>query len=167
MPTTMVDQRIELLLQLVDQAYGKKAWHGTTLRGSLRGLHAATALWRPAPDRHNIWELILHTAYWKYIVRRRLSGDKTLSFPRKPSNWPAQPVEGTAKQLTSDIALLQREHDLLREAIADFPASRLNGRALESEWTYVEHIHGIAAHDLYHTGQIQLLKRLVPPGVHE
>ena len=59
-----------------------------------------------------------------------------------------------------DIALLQGEHDLLREAIRSFPAPKLNRRAPESKWTYAEHIHGIAAHDLYHTGQIQLLKRL-------
>ncbi|MEE9155565.1 MAG: DinB family protein [Gemmatimonadota bacterium] len=154
------DSRIALLLQNIDGAFGKKAWHGTTLRGSLRGLEVRTALWRPAKGRHNVWEYILHTAYWKYIVRRRLTGDKTLSFPRKPSNWPDPPEGGTAKALKHDIALLQKEHDLLREAIEAFSASRLNRRAPESIWTYADHIHGIAAHDLYHTGQIQLLKRL-------
>ena len=156
------DQRIALLLQVADQAYGVKSWHGTTLRGSLRGLDPETALWRPAPDRHNIWEYLLHAAYWKYIVRRRLTGDKTLSFPRSPSNWPEPHEASGAKQLKVDIALLQGEHDLLREAIRSFPATKLNRRAPESKWTYAEHIHGIAAHDLYHTGQIQLLKRLRP-----
>lgn len=154
------DQRIALLLQLTEQAYGVKSWHGTTLRGSLRGLRSEAALWRPAPDRHNIWEYLLHAAYWKYIVRRRLTGDKTLSFPRSPSDWPRPPEDGTPKLLKADIALLQQEHDLLREAIRSFPAVKLNRRAPESKWTYAEHIHGIAAHDLYHTGQIQLLKRL-------
>lgn len=151
---------VELLLRVVDQAYGMKSWHGTTLRGSLRGLSVDTALRRPAASRHNIWELILHTAYWKYIVRRRLTGDKTIRFPRAPSDWPAIPEGGTAAELQADIALLQQEHDSLREAIAGFPASRLRRRAPGSEWTYADFIQGIAAHDLYHTGQIQLLKRL-------
>src|SRR3954464_6244487 len=80
-----------LLLRVIDQAYGQKSWHGTTLRGALRGLTAEEALWRPGPNRHNIWELTLHAAYWKYIVRRRLAGDSVGSFDRKPSNWPDIP----------------------------------------------------------------------------
>ncbi|HEY0351427.1 MAG TPA: DinB family protein, partial [Gemmatimonadales bacterium] len=65
---------IDLLLEMLDQAYNQKGWHGTTLRGALRGLTPKDALWRPAPRRHNIWELTLHAAYWKYAVRRRLAG---------------------------------------------------------------------------------------------
>src|SRR2546422_6033044 len=76
------DARINLLLQVYDQAFDHKAWHGTPLWGSLRGLRPQGALWRPGRGRHNIWEVVLHTAYWKYIVRRRLARDATLSFPR-------------------------------------------------------------------------------------
>ena len=151
---------ISLLLRIVDQAFDTKAWHGTTLRGALRGLTPDVALWRPAPERHNIWEYLLHAAYWKYIVRRRLTQDKSIRFGRAPSNWPSPPDPATVKSLKADIRLLVEEHRLLREAIADFPANRLNGKAPESQWTYGDHIHGIAAHDLYHTGQVQLLKRL-------
>ncbi len=166
MPKTNTDSRIVLLLEVVDQAYSDRAWHGTTLRGSIRGLSVDKAIWRPAPERHNIWELILHTAYWKYIVRRRLTRDKTLSFPRKPSNWPSPPERRTTMHLKNDIALLQKEHGLLRDAIERFPPSQLQRRAPESKWTYAEHVHGIAAHDLYHAGQIQLIKKLssCPPG---
>ena len=69
-------KEIHLLLQLIDEAYEKRAWQGTNLRGSLRGLTAQEAAWRPAPERHNIWEIVLHAAYWKYIVHRRLLGEK-------------------------------------------------------------------------------------------
>ncbi len=150
----------DLLLHIIDQAYDTKAWHGTTLRGALRGLTVETAVWRPAPARHNIWEYLLHAAYWKYIVRRRLTGDKSLSFPRKPSDWPRYPDDPSAKDLKADLALLGTEHRLLRDVVSRFPVRRLDGRAPESQWTYAEHIHGIAAHDLYHAGQIQLVKRL-------
>src|SRR5881628_931586 len=67
------DPRITLLLDVYDQAFDHKAWHGTPLWGSLRGLTQQAALWRPGRGRHNIWEVVLHTAYWKYIVRRRLA----------------------------------------------------------------------------------------------
>ena len=51
---------LRLLLDLVDEAFDRKAWHGTTLLGSIRGVSVDAAAWRPAPRRHNIWELTLH-----------------------------------------------------------------------------------------------------------
>jgi len=136
-----------LLLRILDDAYERKAWHGTNLRGSLRGVTAETALWRPAPDRHNIWELAVHCAYWKYTVRRKLTGEKRGSFPRKGSNWlPA------GDDWQGDLRLLGAEHRALRSAIAGANAQQLE--KLERL------IYGVAAHDAYHTGQIQLIKRL-------
>ena len=77
----------ELLLANLEAAYAKHGWHGTTLRNAIRGLTADDVAWRPAKSRHNIWELIAHAAYWKYVARRRLRGAKRGSFPLKGSNW--------------------------------------------------------------------------------
>ena len=137
----------DLLLRILDDAYERKAWHGTNLRGSLRGVTADEARWRPAPGRHNIWELAVHCAYWKYTVRRKLTGEKRGSFPRKGSNW--LPVAGDWQD---DLRLLRDEHRALRSAIAGASAQQL--KKLERL------IYGVAAHDAYHTGQIQLIKRL-------
>ena len=156
-----LDDRIELLLEMLDQAFDRKGWHGTTLRGSLRGMDAEQALWRPAPGRHNIWELTVHAAYWKYAVRRRLVGDAMGSFARKPSNWPAVPTRADQKAWKLDIRLLESEHRLLRECVRTLPPARLEERSPQGVWTNAEEIHGIAAHDLYHTGQIQLIKKLM------
>ena len=71
---------IKAALELIDEAFVKKAWHGPNLRGTIRGLSAAEAAWRPGPGRHSVWELVVHAAYWKYAVRRRLSGEKRGSF---------------------------------------------------------------------------------------
>jgi hypothetical protein len=155
------DPRIELLLEVVDQAFDQRGWHGTTLRGSLRGVTADEALWRPAPGRHNIWELTVHTAYWKYAVRRRLTGGETGSFARKPSNWPAVPDTPDAAAWKSDIRLLEAEHRLLRDTVRTLPPAKLKALSPQGVWTMAEEIHGVAAHDLYHTGQIQLIKRLM------
>ncbi len=62
----------DILLGAIDEAYDKRSWHGTTLRGSLRGMSAAAATWRPADGRHHVWEIAVHCAYWKYVVRRRV-----------------------------------------------------------------------------------------------
>src|SRR5437870_5154782 len=73
------DRRMKLLLDVFNQAFSGRSWHGTPLWGALRGVSPSLALWRPGRGRHNIWELVLHTAYWKCIVRRRLLGDQGLS----------------------------------------------------------------------------------------
>ena len=155
--------KLELLLTALDQAFDHKAWHGTTLRGSVRGLSAEAAAWRPAPGRHNVWEIVLHTAYWKYIVRRRVTGVRDAPFPRKGSNWFASPASPSEREWRADVALLQEEHRKLRDAVAAFPPRDLGKLSPKKKWTREEEIFGIAAHDLYHAGQIQLLKRLRTP----
>ena len=144
---------IDVLLANLDEAYDRKGWHGTTLRGSLRGLTAEEVLWRPAPRRHNIWELAQHCAYWKYAVRRRLTGEKRGSFAMKGSNWFAA---GTADERgwREILRLLDDEHQRLRSAIESLPKRAFDERKR------VRLMYGVAAHDLYHTGQIQLIKRL-------
>ena len=89
-----------LLVRMIDQAFDAKGWHGTTLAGAIRGLDVDHALWRPNEQRHNIWELVLHTAYWKYVVRRRLTGERGRGgFARTPSNWPASPKSPSASSI--------------------------------------------------------------------
>jgi len=156
------DRRIALLLEILDQAFARRGWHGTTLRGALRGVTPEMALWRPGAKRHNIWELAIHAAYWKYAVRRRLAGASTGSFERKPSNWPAIPQPADVVAWRRDIRLLEEEHQQLREVVARLSPADLDRRSPKGVWTNAEEIHGVAAHDLYHTGQIQLLKRLMP-----
>jgi hypothetical protein len=152
---------IELLLEVLDQAFDRKGWHGTTLRGALRGVAPEAALWRPAPERHNVWELTLHAAYWKYAVRRRLAGAAVGSFDRKPSNWPAVPAPADLRAWKRDVAFLDAEHRKLRKVVSGLTPAALKLRSPRGVWTYAEEIHGVAAHDLYHTGQIQLIKRLL------
>ncbi len=160
MANKKTDSRIALLTEILDQAFEKQAWHGTNLRGSLRGLSIKQLLWRPSPKRHNIWENVLHTAYWKYAVHRRLTGGEKGSFPRSPSDWPRIPDRPDSKAWKLDLALLTDQHKLLRQAIIDFPPSKLYSPPPKSKLKYIHLIYGISSHDLYHAGQIQLLKRM-------
>ena len=152
---------MRVLLAVLDQAYDHKSWHGTNLRGSLRGLTLETLAFRPGPGRHNIWELAMHAAYWKYAVARRLASEKRGHFPIKGSNYFVRPQEASEKAWRQDLAVLDDCHKHLREVVAHFPASHLHeARGATGTWTAAETIAGAAAHDLYHAGQIQLLKRL-------
>ena len=152
------DARRTLLLQVLDQAFSGRSWNGATLRSALRGLTPASALWRPGPGRPRIWDYLLHCAYWKHTVRRRISAASIGDFPRSPANFPAVPARPTAVALRADIRLLEAEHRALRALVERMPARQLEQRA--GRWRHEEQIHGVAAHDCYHTGQIQLIKRL-------
>ena len=154
-------KEIALLLQLVEESYEKRAWQGPNLRGSIRGLTAQEAAWRPGLERHNIWEMVIHAAYWKYIIRRRIVGEKKGSFPLKGSNWIKRPIVLSENAWREDVRLLDEMHRSMVEAIVSLKPSKLYHKPAGSKFTNLSVIHGIACHDVYHTGQIQLLKRLM------
>lgn len=153
---------IDSLLVSIDQAFDHTSWHGPNLMGSLRGVGARQAAWRPAPGRHSIWQLAVHAAYWKYRVYRWLDEAPPRSFDKKGSNFFDAPEPDTAEQgdWDQDLALLRAWHARLRAAVAGFDAERLDDTARRSQRTFRDLILGVAAHDVYHAGQIQLLKRL-------
>jgi hypothetical protein len=156
-----VAPEIRLLIENLDHAFGGRGWQGTTLTGALRGVTPARALWRPRRNRHSIWELVLHAAYWKYVVRCRVRGHwPPEGFPRAPSNWPATPARPDARQWRADLRLLRDMHAELRAVVTALPSRQLRARSPRGTWSYAEMICGIAAHDVYHTGQIQYIKRL-------
>jgi hypothetical protein len=151
---------IDQLLAIVDAAYNRHSWHGTNLRGSIRGLTPAVAAWRPAANRHNIWEIVVHAAYWKYIGLRRLTGGARGSFPLTGSNFFERRTGLTDAQWKADVKLLDAQHQALRAAIAGLSARELKATPPGSKVSNFSLLSGVAAHDLYHAGQIQLLKRL-------
>ena len=150
---------LALLTDLLEDSYRRRPWQGVSLKGSLRGVRASLAAWRPGRGRHSIWDLVLHAAYWKYAVRRLLTGEKRGTFPRKGSNWFSSPASATEKEWKELLAFLDEEHRKLVEA-----ASRLSRADLwrkpKGSRSIAEILAGVASHDVYHTGQIQLLKRL-------
>jgi hypothetical protein len=154
----------QVILRNLDQAFDEKSWHGTNLRGSIRGLPMAELVFRPREGGNTIWELVVHCAYWKYAVRRRLTGEKRGGFAYEGSNFfprPSRVEEASEADWKRDVRLLVAMHRALRQAVEELPPKRLD--EVSTEGTPAPHrdmLLGIAAHDLYHAGQIQLLKKL-------
>lgn len=146
----------ELILKLIDEGYEKKTWHGPNLKQAIRGVTARQAAWRPDSGRHNIWEETLHAAYWKYAVRRRIEGGKRGSFVLEGSNFFPRPEKGKTGEAAwnADKQLLEREHRAMRAAIE---------KALHKprDAKFLKQLYGVAFHDVYHAGQIRLLRRLM------
>ena len=145
----------KLVLTLLDEAYVRKTWHGPNLKQSLKGVSVVQAAWRPGAGRHNIWEVALHAAYWKYAVRRRIEGNRRGSFALKGSNFFARPEKGNATEAAwnADKKLLEREHRAMHAAIAKALCKPRDAK-------FLRQLYGVALHDIYHAGQIRLLRRL-------
>ncbi len=146
----------KLVLALLDEAYEKKTWHGPNLKQSIKGITAKQAAWRPRPGRHNIWEVTLHAAYWKYAVRRRIEGGRRGSFVLKGSNFFVRPEKGKLNEAawSADKKLLEREHRALHVTVAKVLRTARAAKLLPQ-------LYGVAFHDIYHAGQIRLLLRLM------
>jgi len=150
---------MQILTDLLIESFQSKAWHGPNLRGSLRGLTARQASRRPGVRRHSIWEIAVHCAYWKYIVWRRILGEKKGSFYRKGSNWFT--VGTSKKDWQADLVMLRTYHEQLLKAVRTMKPSDLRKTPRGSTVSTAAILRGIASHDVYHAGQIQLIKRLV------
>jgi hypothetical protein len=146
------ETRRALLLDVIDHAFDEVSWHGPNLTGSYKGLSASQAS-RSVRGRKTIWEQLLHATYWKQRVLNKLT--TTTRFPRRGSNWPPMPDERTEKSWRADQTLLRDVHARLRRAVVTLPPATLADRKI------LWHIYGSAAHDLYHAGQIRLVRRMI------
>lgn len=153
-----MDAKKSLILRMFDEAFNRKAWHGPNLRGAVRRLNEKQAVWRPAAGRHNIADIVVHCAYWKYTVRRLIRGDKRGSFRLKGSNWFDLPPRLSASQWREYVSWLDEEHALLREAIESARLDRPLAPGRKD--TIAARVYSIAMHDIYHAGQIQVLKAM-------
>lgn len=153
----MTDARIAELLRQLDQAFDAPAWHGPTLADAIADLDEAAARWRPAPDAHNAWEYIVHAAYWTYRVLRLVAEAPPAAFDQPGSDFFERPAPG--RTLDADRQRLGDWHRRLRTAVAAFDPARLDQTAY-NDYSYADVIRGLAAHHLYHAGQIRLLRRL-------
>ena len=133
------------------------AWHGPSVLEALEGLTEGSAHRHPSPDAHSIWELVLHLAGTYRLVLRRIAGDSTpLSADE---DWPVVSVS-TEPEWAAALRTLRELNQQLRREVAAFDPARLDQPLVEESpyRAYVQFI-GVTQHDLYHAGQIVLLKR--------
>jgi uncharacterized damage-inducible protein DinB len=147
------------LADQIHRAFAGDAWHGDSIRELLNGVDAATAAAHPIEGAHSIWELVLHIAAWDDAVRRR-TGGTAVTLNDEQNFPPVKDASESAWYKALDHA--NRTHDELVKAVADFHDSRLleqvPGKA-ESYYNFFYMFSGIVQHELYHAGQIALLKK--------
>lgn len=159
-PKDMVSSISEpvLIAEQLRRAFEGDAWHGPALLEILQDMDAAKAAAKPLPDVHSIWELALHVAVWDSVGCRRLAGEKCQ--PDGTDNFPLVPKRATNAAWRKAVAQLKRSHDVLVKTVRALPESRLRERVPGKRYDFYFMLHGIAQHELYHAGQIAILKKL-------
>jgi len=138
-------------------AFRGEAWHGPSLLELLSDVDAATAAAHPLPDAHSIWELVLHIAAWDEAVNLRIVANKPVSL-KGDKNFP--PVRDKSKAAWKKaVAHLKIAHAALIKSVAALPDSRLQDRVPGKNYNLYIMLHGVTQHELYHAGQIALLKK--------
>jgi uncharacterized damage-inducible protein DinB len=145
-----------LIAEQLRRAFEGDAWHGPALLELLQDVDAATAAAKPLPDVHSIWELVLHVAAWDRAACRRLGGETVqltgiANFPVVPN-----PTEAAWRKAVTHA---KRTHDVLVKTVAALPESRLRERVPGKRYDFYFMLHGVAQHEVYHAGQIALLKK--------
>jgi uncharacterized damage-inducible protein DinB len=138
------------------RAFDGNAWHGPALLELLADVDAATAAAKPLADVHSIWELVLHVAAWDGAAIVRLGGEKCQ--PEGAANFPPV-VNPTPAAWRRAVAEMKRTHQALVKAVGALPDSRLRDRVPGKRYDFYHMLHGMAQHELYHAGQIAILKK--------
>ena len=149
---------IERILDQLKRAYEGNAWHGPSVKEVLSGITAEQAHARPLANAHTIYELVRHIGVWEDAGRQRLEGDRAAIEISSPEDWP--PIYDKSEeawQRTKDA--LDRGHQVFVKAIARVPELRLDEPILEGMSSVYVTLHGVIQHDLYHAGQIAMLKK--------
>ena len=147
-----------LVADQLRRAFYGSAWHGPAVLELLKDVNAVTAAAKPIPDVHSIWELLLHVEAWDRAGLIRLSGKKCQMTGVK--NFPSVTTP-TDAEWRETVAKVKRTHDELVEVVGGLPESRLRDQVPGKRYDFYHMLHGIAQHELYHAGQMAILKKAV------
>jgi uncharacterized damage-inducible protein DinB len=149
--------RVDDVIAALRGAFEANGWHGPTVLGSVRGVSPLDAGRKPPRAHHSIHELVDHIAYWEAVVLRRYLGPGKQS-PRGRGDW--RPPAGS---LAESVRRMEEGHRALIAAVSALRDEDLDRKVPTSSGPrpLVEVLHGLAAHDAYHAGQIRLTRKLL------
>ena len=147
---------MERIADQLKRAFEGEAWHGPAILELLKDVTAEQAAKRPIAGAHTIWEIVLHMTTWKNVLRRRLLGE--IFRVTAEEDWPSVGRTDDAEWQAA-IARLKSTHDQLSRVVASLDEARLDEPLVKDGSRGYIQLHGIVQHDLYHGGQIAVLKK--------
>ena len=146
---------VEILADQIGRAFWGESWHGPSVHEVLSGVSAEDAAAHPIPGAHSIWEIVLHMTAGYRLVLRRVRGEQAPFSVDE--GWPLVPVL-SSEAWRESLRTLEQLNQELQSAVRVFPSDCLS-EALGSEYSAYTQFCGAPQHDLYHAGQITVLKK--------
>jgi len=151
---------IERILDQLQRTYEGNAWHGPAVRELVKGVSARQAAAKSVPAAHSIWGIVLHMTAWQDVTRRRLGGEVVIDLPSE-LDWP--PIQDQSESAWQQaIEHLTQSKQQLHRAISQLDDERLNDAVPGKDYSVYVMLHGVIQHNIYHAGQIALLKKISP-----
>ena len=149
-----MDSEARVLVDFMDSVFYGPGWHGPELYPTLQSLSVEQALQPAGPDGYSAWQLVLHCAYWKHIILKRL-GVTDAPFERAPDDFPALPEHKDRGAWERDLQLLVDKHEALKAVVRRLGNAELGQASTDERFSRESLVLSIAAHDAYHTGHLR------------
>lgn len=157
----------EEIVKVLQRAHDGTPWHGPSRGALLADVTAEVAAWHPGAGAHSIWETVLHMRSWTdEVARRALGGDHDPIKEPVGGDWP-DVTDTSEKAWREAVASLDASHAALVAVVRAMPAAQLDAQvgspAENPDGKGISHasmFRSLAEHDIYHAGQVSLLKRL-------
>ena len=149
------------IIDLLNTTYeGEEAWHGPSLAEVMRDVTPDMASLRISPNTHSIAELLFHMTSWRIFCVKKMQGDEQFDILTPEKNFgqlPEKIDDFEWEALQMELSLSQEEliNELDKRDEDEFLEDIVPGR----DYTYYDLLHGIINHDIYHAGQVQILKK--------
>jgi uncharacterized damage-inducible protein DinB len=148
---------ITRILNHYDAVLNGSPWHGDPIWQILDGISAETAAARPLKGSHTIWEIVMHMTFWEGVGTQRLAGQRAGLV--EELNFPAMPAP-TSQNWEQTLGQFRASNQQFRGALAKLDPARLDDLSAAGKRTYYDEAHGVIEHDIYHAGQIALLRKM-------
>jgi uncharacterized damage-inducible protein DinB len=148
---------VERIVDQLRRAFEGSAWHGLALWEILSEVTSQQAVAQPLSGAHTIWEIVNHVAVWESVVRRRIKGE-VIGGLSPQEDWPPV-IDPSERAWQKTLDSLENGHRQLRDTIAGLTGDRLKETVLGQTYSIYHMLHGVIQHDLYHAGQIAILKK--------
>ena len=151
-------QEVKFLRDQIETTFKGDSWHGPNLVNTLKDIDYKQAMKRPVEGRHTIWELTDHTSFWMEEVWKCVKDHAAMS-PDMDQNWPE--MGATEEEWQQAVNRLMAAVNLVLDSLAQWEDEELYEKVPDEDYTFKQMLHGMVHHNLYHVGQINLLKEKV------
>jgi len=152
----MRNTEVQNITRLMQNVFNGSAWHGPSVLKILEEVGEDDAF-RKFENIHTIAELVVHMTAWKKFALERVSGNQRYEVSEQ-EEW-KEITSGDRKDWNNIKSNLTTIHNELIGSLSKITDQKLSELVENKAYDFYTLLHGVIQHDIYHAGQISLLKK--------